>query len=98
MGIEDELRALIEVVEELKADMADMREAVLDLRTQKQTYTVGEVADVLGVGKNTVYRLISDGRLPNVNLYGASERYLVSRTGLQAFLNGGGLDCDEVQQ
>ena len=44
---------------------------VLDMRKQEQlpiVLTPAEAMDVLGVGKNTMYRLLNSGRLPAIRI------------------------------
>lgn len=44
---------------------------VLDMRKQEQlpiVLTPAEAMDVLGVGKNTIYRLLNSGQLPAVRI------------------------------
>ena len=61
----------------------------LDMRKQEQlpiVLTPAEVMDVLGVGKNTMYRLLNSGQLPAVRI-GRSWR--ITQTALDEFLLSG---------
>ncbi len=52
-----------------------------------QTYTLSEVATMLGISRSTVYQMAGEGRLPFPVLK-LSHRYVVSRAQLDRYLNG----------
>ena len=37
---------------------------------QRQTYTVAEVAKILGIGRNTAYEVCRNGEIPTIRLGG----------------------------
>ncbi|MGH1488204.1 MAG: helix-turn-helix domain-containing protein [Acidimicrobiales bacterium] len=49
----------------------------------KLTYSINEVAAVLGVGRTTVYELIREHQLLSIKI---GQRRLVARTDLEAFV------------
>jgi excisionase family DNA binding protein len=48
------------------------------------TYSIQEVADLLGIGRSLAYELAQEGTLPGVKRLG--RRYVVSRAALDAWL------------
>lgn len=53
----------------------------------RQTLTVGEVATILGIGRNSAYQAIARGELPALRL---GRRLLVPRAALERHLAEGG--------
>ncbi|MGH1492157.1 MAG: helix-turn-helix domain-containing protein [Acidimicrobiales bacterium] len=53
--------------------------------TERQTYTVAEVAKILGIGRNTAYECCKSGEIPTIRIGG---RILVSRNAIDALLDG----------
>ena len=53
---------------------------------QRQTITVAEAANILGIGRQTAYDLAAQGKLPGAMKLGG--RILVSKKLLEAFLSG----------
>lgn len=51
---------------------------------QRKTYKVNEVADILGIGRTTIYKLINEGELQRIKL-GAST--LIAADSLDALLS-----------
>jgi excisionase family DNA binding protein len=51
----------------------------------RETYTVGEAADRLGIGRPLAYRLAREGRLPTLRL---GHRVVVPRERLARMLEG----------
>lgn len=51
---------------------------------EKQTYSVAEVAEILGVGKTLVYTEISNGKLPAIRL--GRRRLVVPRWAVEDLL------------
>ena len=54
---------------------------------ERQTYTVTEVAKILGIGRNTAYEICRNGEIPTIKIGG---RVLVPRTAIEDLLNGVG--------
>jgi excisionase family DNA binding protein len=54
---------------------------------ERQTYTVPEVAKILGIGRNTAYEICRNGDIPTIKIGG---RVLVPRTAIDDLLNGVG--------
>ncbi len=54
-----------------------------DMSQDKLTYSINEVAAVLGVGRTTVYELIREHQLLSIKI---GQRRLVARTDLEAFV------------
>jgi excisionase family DNA binding protein len=59
---------------------------------QRLTYSVREVAIILGISKNLCYSLAKDGKLPGVIRLG-DKRLVVSRAALIKLLEGDKHDC-----
>lgn len=53
----------------------------------KQTLTVSEAAEILGVSKPMVYSLIRDGSIPAINI---GKKILISKLVLSVWLKNGG--------
>ena len=53
----------------------------------KQTLTVSEAAEILGVSKPMVYSLIRDGSIPAINV---GKKILISKLALSVWLKNGG--------
>lgn len=49
----------------------------------RQTLTVEEAAGVLGIGRNSAYQAVRQGKLPVIRL---GKRYLIPRTALDEWL------------
>lgn len=49
------------------------------------TYSVDEVAELLGIARGKAYELVRSGDIPSVRV---GRRYLVPRDRLRAWLNG----------
>ena len=58
------------------------------MTTEKVAYSVRETAECLGLHPNTVYQLISAGKLPALRL---GRKILVSRAELEKWLASGSL-------
>jgi len=54
---------------------------------ERLTYSVRDLQVVLGMGKNTVYRLLKDGTIPN-RQYG--RKYVIGKTTIKKWLEGNG--------
>jgi excisionase family DNA binding protein len=52
---------------------------------QRQTYTVAEVAKILGIGRNTAYEVCRNGEIPTIRLGG---RILIPCAALHELLDG----------
>ncbi len=52
---------------------------------ERLTYTVPEVAELLGVSKGLVYKMCDDGRLPTID---AGRRRVVPKVALERVLAG----------
>ena len=52
---------------------------------ERQTYTVPEVAQILGIGRNTAYESCRAGEIPTVRV---GTRVLVPRAAIEAMLSG----------
>jgi len=55
--------------------------------SEKLTYSIPEVARVLGISRNLAYELAKRNALPCIKL--GEKRLLIPRKGLEDFLNGG---------
>ena len=53
--------------------------------TPKQTLTVEEAAQILGIGRTLAYDLARSGQLPAIRL---GSRLLISRAGIERLLEG----------
>jgi excisionase family DNA binding protein len=53
----------------------------------RRTYTVLEVAEILGIGRNTAYEICRTGELPTIRIGG---RVLVPRAVIDELLKGAG--------
>ena len=58
--------------------------------TKKQTLTVMEAAEVLGIGRQSAYELARRGELPGVRRLGG--RFIVSKAELETYLSGSSLN------
>ena len=63
---------------------AEMATKVLEPQPIRFTYSIQEVADLLGIGRSLAYELAQEGTLPGVKRLG--RRYVVSRAALDAWL------------
>jgi excisionase family DNA binding protein len=52
---------------------------------ERRTYTVPEVATILGIGRNTAYEICRTGEIPTIRIGG---RVLVPRTAIDELLAG----------
>ena len=52
---------------------------------ERKTYTVVEVAKILGIGRNTAYEVCRNGEIPTIKIGG---RILVPRTAIDELLSG----------
>ena len=52
---------------------------------RRRTYTVLEVAEILGIGRNTAYEICRTGEIPTIRIGG---RVLVPRTAIDELLEG----------
>ncbi len=50
---------------------------------ERQTLTVEETAEILGIGRNSAYEAVRQGRLPVVRM---GKRYLVPKAALEEML------------
>lgn len=55
--------------------------------SQRQTYTVTEVAEILGIGRNTAYESCRNGEIATIRIGG---RILVPRYVIDELLTGAG--------
>lgn len=53
---------------------------------ERQTVTVGEVARMLGIGRNSAYEAVRRGEIPTLRI---GKRILVPRAALEGLLAGG---------
>lgn len=52
--------------------------------TTRRTYTVPEVAEMLGISRSTAYECVRRGEIPSLKLAG---RVVISRAAFEAFLD-----------
>ena len=52
---------------------------------QRQTHTVEEVAQLLGIGRNSAYEAVRRGEIPSIKI---GKRVLVPRAALDRMLSG----------
>ena len=52
---------------------------------RRRTYTVLEVAEILGIGRNTAYEICRTGEIPTIRIGG---RVLVPRSAIDELLKG----------
>lgn len=52
------------------------------MKSERQFYRIGEVAEMLGIGRSLAYRLVSEGRIPSIRIEGTRSRR-VSAQGLE---------------
>jgi excisionase family DNA binding protein len=52
---------------------------------EKLIYTTNEVSELLGIGLNKVYELLSQNVLPHVKV---GRKYLIPKRGLEKWLSG----------
>jgi len=64
--------------------MLATKNLVPDMQTEALVYTIPQCADLLGVSKNTVYRLIGDGLLEAIQI---RSKYRVRRIALERYLD-----------
>lgn len=50
---------------------------------QRQTYTVVEMAQILGIGRSTAYEAVRSGRIPTIRL---GRRFLVPKLAIESIL------------
>lgn len=53
-------------------------------KTDRATYTVTEIAQILGIGRNQAYAAVKSGHIRSVRIGG---RILVPRTAIESLLN-----------
>jgi len=58
------------------------------VKTERATYTPDELAEVLGVGRKTVYDGLRNGKIPAFRL---GKKYVIARTAVAEWLRSGGL-------
>jgi len=56
-------------------------------------YTVDEVAEILRLGKSTIYKMVEEGKLPTVPL--DMNRVLIPAHAIKALIQGEGAKQDE---
>ena len=61
------------------------RDREIPLRPGSATYTVSEVAELLGVGTSTVYQMLRAGQIPARR---AGDRWIISRRRVRVWLDG----------
>lgn len=66
--------------------------ATLKELTPKQTYTIAEVALILGVGRTAAYEAARTGEIPTIKI---GKRLLVSKVALERLLAGAGPNRDD---
>jgi excisionase family DNA binding protein len=74
------------VVVAFQADRVPIREHEPDQEarmTTRRTYTVPEVAEVLGISRSTAYECVRRGEIPSLKLAG---RVVIPRMAFEAFL------------
>lgn len=59
----------------------------LSRATDRLSYSIGEVAELTGLGRTTLYQLIGQGELPSCKV---GRRRLIRAADLEAFLDGAG--------
>lgn len=52
----------------------------------KSIYTVEEIKEILGIGKNQAYQLVKSGQFPIVKV---GSKYIISKKGFDLWLNNG---------
>ena len=62
---------------------------------EKLTYTVAELAEVLGIGKNAAYDLVASKGFPAIRIN--ERRIIIPREGLNAWLLGQAGSADYAQ-
>lgn len=65
-----------------------MGDNTVGLRQVRETYTISELQEVLGVGKHTVYKLLNEKIIPSVRI---GRNYIVPKVAVHRFLNEVGL-------
>ena len=55
--------------------------------TDRKLMTLTAAADALGISRQTVWRMIGDGRLPTIEI--RAGRHRIASSAITAFLNGG---------
>jgi excisionase family DNA binding protein len=53
--------------------------------SRRMTYTVEEVAELLGLGRNTAYVAVRNGNIPAIKIGG---RYVIPKSVIDKLLNG----------
>jgi len=65
----------------------------METEINKQTLTVEETAEILGIGRSSAYEAVRQGQLPVIRV---GRRYLVPRAALQRMLDEAGTrECAE---
>jgi excisionase family DNA binding protein len=54
-------------------------------KVERRTYTVLEVAEILGIGRNTAYEVCRNGEIPTIRVGG---RVLIPRSAIDELLGG----------
>ncbi|PYE51989.1 helix-turn-helix domain-containing protein [Deinococcus yavapaiensis] len=80
-ALEDLLRRVIR--EELQAHLSSRLPSPSEAPSGKLSYSILEAAEVLGVSRNSAYRLVGTGALRAVRV---GRRYLVPADALRAYL------------
>jgi excisionase family DNA binding protein len=65
--------------------MTTGKEEVMSDKVQRRTYTVLEVAEILGIGRNTAYEVCRNGEIPTIRVGG---RVLIPRSAIDELLGG----------
>ena len=60
---------------------------------ERMTYNMNEAAEVLGIPKSTLYRLVKKGRLPSIKL---GKRVLISRMAMEDLISGKKCSCCDL--
>lgn len=59
----------------------------MEIDNAKQTYTVGEAAEALGIGRGLAYDLVAQGKIPHLRL---GRRIVIPKAALDRILGEGG--------
>lgn len=71
-------------VDFITTEIKDKLKEFKPIENEKLTYTPKEAAKVLGVGTNTIYKLLKEDDFPSMMI---SEKYYISKKGLQEWID-----------
>lgn len=60
---------------------------------EKKAYTAAEVAEMLGIAPNTVYRMIKQGKLRKIYIGCGSRELRIPKSAIEEYLDGVGNDA-----